>query len=123
FYLKHDVNAEGRGSMFCPKCGTKNPEDGRFCRSCGADISSVPVAMGGMSGAILSDLGLDGCSTDSKKKAIRRTDPNEVYADGIRSVVMGVGFFIISMALLITGVANGQRWWWAMLFPAFTFLA
>jgi hypothetical protein len=108
--------------MFCPKCGTKNPEDGRFCRSCGADISSVPAAMGGMTGAILNDLGLDGCGTESSKRAIRRTDPAEVYGDGIRSAVMGVGFLIISMALLLTGVANGRTWWWAMLFPAFTFL-
>ena len=109
--------------MFCPKCGVKNPEDGRFCRSCGADISSVPVAMNGMKAAMLADLGLDGsCGTEGKKNALRRTDPNEVYADGIRSVFMGIGFLAVSMALLFTGVANGQTWWWAMLFPAFTFL-
>lgn len=36
---------------------------------------------------------------------------------------MGVGFVAISMALLFTGVAGGRAWWWAMLFPAVTFLA
>jgi len=71
--------------------------------------------------ASLADLGLDGCG-DSKKSSLRRTDPNEVYADGIRSVFMGIGFLAVSMALLFTGVANGQTWWWAMLFPAFTFM-
>ncbi|MGI8670151.1 MAG: zinc-ribbon domain-containing protein, partial [Aridibacter sp.] len=23
--------------MFCPKCGTQNPENGKFCRKCGTD--------------------------------------------------------------------------------------
>src|SRR5690606_34980919 len=105
--------------MFCPKCGVKNPEDGRFCRSCGADISSVPAVMSG--NLSFADLDSDGCG-DGKKSALRRTDPNEVYADGIRSVFMGIGFLAVSMALLFTGVANGHTWWWAMLFPAFTFL-
>lgn len=25
--------------MFCPKCGTQNPDGTRFCRSCGAQLS------------------------------------------------------------------------------------
>lgn len=59
------------------------------------------------------------CSTSGGKA----TDPAEVYAGGIKSIVFGVGFVVISLALLLTNVANGQRWWWAMLFPAMTFLA
>ena len=26
--------------MFCPSCGTRNPDGSRFCRSCGADLSA-----------------------------------------------------------------------------------
>ena len=37
--------------------------------------------------------------------------------------MMGIGFLIVSLVLLFTGVANGQKWWWAMLFPAFAMLA
>ena len=38
--------------MFCPRCGTRNPDGSRFCGACGADLSargpgSTPQAMAG----------------------------------------------------------------------------
>lgn len=100
--------------MFCPKCGTGNPDDGKFCRSCGVDIGGVSAALSGdVSGALAS------CGTKEK----RSNDPNELFADSIRNIVFGFGFMFISAALLFTNVANGSKWWWAMLFPAFSFLA
>ncbi|MFN2501427.1 MAG: zinc-ribbon domain-containing protein, partial [Pyrinomonadaceae bacterium] len=30
--------------MFCPKCGSQNPETGKFCRSCGTDVGGVSSA-------------------------------------------------------------------------------
>lgn len=109
--------------MFCPKCGTKNPEDGKFCRSCGADIDNVRKALEGSlvprSTEVfpMMQMGL------RNRRSIRRLDPNEVYGDAVRHIVSGFGFFVISMVLLLTGVAGGRSWWWALLFPAFTFLA
>ncbi|MFC2340179.1 MAG: zinc-ribbon domain-containing protein, partial [Olsenella sp.] len=26
--------------MFCPSCGTRNPDGSRFCKTCGTDLSS-----------------------------------------------------------------------------------
>ncbi|HBE81767.1 MAG TPA: hypothetical protein DDW24_03180, partial [Blastocatellia bacterium] len=49
--------------------------------------------------------------------------PDEVYGDGVKAIISGVGFLIVSIALFTTGVAGGHAWWWAMLFPAFSFLA
>lgn len=114
--------------MFCPKCGTKNPEDGKFCRSCGADLAGVSAALGGAVPAKSDDWGMGDWAGNAgaahiHHEAKRRKDPNEIYGDSIRSIISGVGFLIVSMALLITGVAGGKAWWWAMLFPAFTFLA
>jgi hypothetical protein len=109
--------------MYCPKCGTSNPENGKFCRSCGADIANVPAAMSGNLTPLLADLGLEGCGTGSAKDKIRRSDPNEVFGDAVKSVISGIGFMIVSFALFTTGVAGGKTWWWVMLFPAFTFLA
>lgn len=109
--------------MFCPKCGTNNPEDCKFCRTCGADIGNVRAALEGRLVSQTAErfhtagLGL------RSRRAVRRLDPNEVYADAIRRMVSGCGFFLISMILLTTGVAGGGSWWWAMLFPAFTFIA
>ena len=106
--------------MFCPKCGTENPDTGKFCRSCGVDLGIVNVAMSGG----LTKLADSGCGTgDPIKNAIRRNDPAEVSADGVRAIVSGVGFLIVAIVLLATGVAGGKAWWWAMLFPAFTFFA
>jgi hypothetical protein len=105
--------------MFCPKCGTQNPETGKFCRSCGVDLGNVSAVMSGDLPAHFTDAGV----AEIHHKAKRRSDPNEVYADAIKSIISGLGFLIVAIALLSTGVAGGKAWWWAMLFPAFTFLA
>lgn len=105
--------------MFCPKCGTQNPETGKFCRSCGVDLGNVSAALSGSLPATFTDPAV----AEIHHQAKRRNDPNEVYADAIKSIISGIGFIIVSMALLFTGVAGGRAWWWAMLFPAFTFLA
>ncbi|MCB1024984.1 MAG: zinc ribbon domain-containing protein, partial [Acidobacteria bacterium] len=33
--------------MFCPKCGTKNPNKGKYCRKCGSDLELVSDALSG----------------------------------------------------------------------------
>lgn len=112
--------------MFCPKCGTKNPDDGKYCRSCGVDLGNVSAALAGkkpsMLGGLDQDLGLGLASDDFAEKR-RRNNPDEVYGDGVKAIISGVGFLIVSIALFTTGVAGGHAWWWAMLFPAFSFLA
>lgn len=105
--------------MFCPKCGTQNPETGKFCRSCGTDLGNVSAAMSGNLPATITDAGV----AEIHYKAKRRHDPNEVYGDALKSIISGIGFLVVSIALLMTGVAGGRAWWWAMLFPAFFALA
>lgn len=109
--------------MFCPKCGTKNPDDGKFCRSCGVDLGSVSAALNAPSAPLYGLGGLDAVTAEDPNESRRRNDPAEVYGDSIKSIISGIGFLIVAIVLLSTNVANGQRWWWAMLFPAFTFLA
>lgn len=105
--------------MFCPKCGTENPETGKFCRSCGTDLGNVSAALSGELTSGFPDAGTAHLHHEAK----RRNDPNEVYGDAIKSIISGIGFLIVSIVLFTTGVAGGNAWWWAMLFPAFTFLA
>lgn len=103
--------------MFCPKCGTENPETGRFCRSCGTDLGNVSSALSGEARPPLAQTYVD------HKGRIRSNNPSDVLSHAVRSSVMGVGFLVVSIVLFMTNVAGGQKWWWAMLFPAFTLLA
>jgi uncharacterized membrane protein len=32
--------------MFCPKCGTENPEGAKFCSKCGAELGAAPAPSG-----------------------------------------------------------------------------
>ncbi len=101
--------------MFCQKCGTKNPDNGKFCRSCGTDLAVVPEQTG--INLKPADYYID------RKGRVRSNNPDDLWSSGVRNTIMGIGFLIVSLTLLITHVANGQNWWWAMLFPAFSLLA
>lgn len=101
--------------MFCPKCGTQNPDDGKFCRSCGVDLGNVNAAMSGEL-AVMDD----SCSVGGRRKP-RTAD--DMFAHAMKSIVTGIGFLVVSCVLYMTNVANGRAWFWALLIPAFTFLA
>lgn len=101
--------------MFCHKCGTKNPDNGKFCRSCGADLTIT-------SGALSNEVKLKDVYVDRRGR-VRSNDPDDIWSSGIRHTLLGIGFFVISMVLLLTNVAGGTSWWWAMLFPAFSLFA
>ena len=91
--------------MFCPKCGTQNPESGRFCRSCGADLGNISEALSG-------NLRKDHHLVDKKGKPVS-------YEQAITKIFTGLAFLIVAAVLGITGVAGGQFWWFWMLIPAF----
>ena len=101
--------------MFCQTCGTKNPDNGKFCRNCGTDLGALAPLPG--SEVKLSDVYVD------RRGRIRSNNPDDLWSAGVRNAIMGAGFLIVSLALLLTNVAGGHAWWWAMLFPAFSLLA
>ena len=103
--------------MFCPKCGSQNPETGKFCRGCGTDLGNVSAVMSGNLPATMTDAGV----AEIHYKHKRRQDPNEVHSDALKSIITGMGFLVVAIALALTGM--GRSWWWAMLFPAFFALA
>lgn len=101
--------------MFCPKCGTQNPDNGKFCRKCGTDLGNVSAALSGKAPENAIYPGTAHILEESK----RRQDPNEVFGDAIKNIFIGIGFLIAAIALFTTGVAGGKVWWWALLFPGF----
>jgi hypothetical protein len=105
--------------MFCPKCGTQNPETGKFCRTCGTDLGNVSAALSGNLPASITDAGV----AEIHYRHKRRQDPHEVQGDALKSIIIGIGFLVAAIALAISGIWGGRNWWWAMLFPAIFSLA
>jgi hypothetical protein len=72
--------------MFCPKCGSQNVEQSKFCRGCGADVSSVSAAMAGKPPARIT--------------AERHL---ELQSQSIRGLVLGAGFlFVAALAFALS---------------------
>jgi hypothetical protein len=88
--------------MFCPKCGGSNPDNGKFCRSCGQDLSPVSLA--------LKAKGLqDGLSCKNGKAMSLEGSMSKLF--------MGFAFLVVAVILGVTGM--GRSWWFWMLIPAF----
>lgn len=93
--------------MFCPKCGGQNPDEGKFCRSCGTDLGNVSSALS-RSPAPLTPQRL----VNSKGKPIS-------YESAITKMFSGVAFFAVAIALAFS---IGKGWWFWLLIPAFSSL-
>ena len=92
--------------MFCPKCGTQNPEVGKFCRSCGTDLGNVSDALTG-------NLSRPVQIMDRKGRPIS-------YEKAIVKMFTGLAFIAVVVALAFT--QRGYPWWFWMLIPGFSSL-
>ena len=92
--------------MFCPRCGSQNSEETKFCRGCGTDISGVVVALEGRASA----------PTALEEKHI------ELFSSGIRGLTMGIGFLIVAFAAIGISWRLGVLTIFALAF-SFVFLA
>jgi hypothetical protein len=109
--------------MFCPKCGTQNIEDAKFCRGCGADIALVPQAMTGHLPEASSDHeNVVGVVWDARgRRRIRRQGGEPRLDKAITNLFMGIGFLLVSFSVLLF-FPSGRMWWFWMLIPAFSML-
>ena len=98
--------------MFCPKCATQNVDGASFCRSCGANISLVPSALTGQLPTTIEE------NSDRRSRRNRKREPS--LDEGVKHLVMGVCFVIVSI-LISKYSPGGWAWWYWMLIPAFTF--
>jgi len=101
--------------MFCPKCATQNVEGASFCRSCGANVSLIPQAL-------IGQLPAAEPKNDFERWSRRRRQREPNLDDGVRHLLMGVAFVIISL-LISRYSPGGWTWWYWMLIPAAMFLA
>jgi hypothetical protein len=87
--------------MFCPKCGRQNPEEGKFCRSCGTDLGNVSQALSGPAPKPL---------LDHKGRPVS-------WERAIGKIFGGLAFLAVSIALAFS--QSGHGWWFWLLIPAF----
>lgn len=104
--------------MFCPKCGTQNPETGKFCRSCGTDLSPVSEALSGKTNNKMQGFGTIEPIQPLKIKN-HKGEPITLE-NALTKLFMGLAFFVVSIVLAVTGMGKG--WWFWMLIPAFGLL-
>jgi hypothetical protein len=90
--------------MFCPKCGTQNPETGKFCRSCGTDLGNVSDALAGK----------------LPRPLVNHRGRPISLESAITKLFMGIAFLAISIILGVSGMGRG--WWYWMLIPALMFV-
>jgi hypothetical protein len=95
--------------MFCPKCGTQNPDTGKFCRSCGTGLGNLSQALSGGFGGI-QPIAPIAPLMDHKGKPVS-------WERAIGKIFTGLAFVAVAIALAVTGAGRG--WWFWMLIPAF----
>ncbi len=103
--------------MFCAHCGNRTDEAETFCRKCGAkrsfgaNLTNVPVERHD------NDVIQEACSSVS----VPKKDPDELTGNGVASVFIGDGFFMVAVILSATNTAFSSLLWLLLLIPAFFF--
>jgi hypothetical protein len=92
--------------MFCPKCGSQNPETGKFCRGCGTDLGNVSEALSG--------------KLPEPRPVLDRKGRPVSWEGAIVKLFTGLAFLVVSIALAFSTMGRG--WWFWMLIPGFTSL-
>ncbi|HEU4389597.1 MAG TPA: zinc ribbon domain-containing protein [Blastocatellia bacterium] len=100
----------GDQAMYCPWCSAQNSEGGKFCRSCGQELSTVALAM---TGEVVED------DRHGRRARRRRFQSREAkIQNGIRHSFIGVGLLVAGFILMITR----QTWGIWLIFASFVML-
>ena len=98
--------------MSCLKCGNRT-EGERFCRKCGTNLEN--------SSLISKQNLLPRKSADESLAKAKSTDPDELIGNGIGSVIIGDGFFMVAVILSAAHSSVSSLLWLFLLIPAFFF--
>lgn len=92
-----EYGLEDRIIMFCPKCGSQNADETKFCRGCGADLSNVLMVAPNTPELRHRSSGKRGAASrpDTRSLSEKHID---LFSSGVRGLTIGVGFLIVSGA-------------------------
>ena len=76
--------------MFCPKCGSQNADETKFCRGCGADVSNALAAPATTGRGRRFSGRMEAAPMSIAEQQI------DLFSRGIRGLIMGAGLFIVS---------------------------
>lgn len=98
--------------MYCPKCGVRNVEDAKYCRSCGADIGLVPQALSGTlpegaSGAFALESG-----ASKGRKGRKKAKEPPTREKGLETVFTGIALMVIFLLGFFYFTAGFLIWVW-----------
>jgi zinc-ribbon domain len=79
--------------MYCPQCATANPDDVKFCRSCGTQLEAVALALSGKPAT--PDKG------SKKKNELTEEDWLEKRIAGVGGITRGSMLLAVSLLLAI----------------------
>ena len=102
----------------------KNSETGKFCRSCGTDLSTISDALSGKSSSKMPGFGMmiQPMQPMQPINLLNKKGKAVNWESMLSTLFTGFAFLIISIILGVTGVANASRWWFWLLIPAFAML-
>ena len=85
--------------MFCPKCGLENADETKFCRGCGAELTRVLASLE---------------PGKKKPKASLAERSIALYSRGVRGILTGIAFIIVS--ILVSEYGERDKVWWLVPF-------
>lgn len=95
--------------MYCPKCGTDNNDNARFCRACGMDISIVPMVLTGKLNATLEESPRKMARALKEQKKIEQSMN---WESAMSSFFVGVAFLLIFLGGLFFMRGLFMVWIW-----------
>ena len=99
--------------MSCLKCGNRT-EGESFCRQCGTNLKNSSLI------SFKQNL-LPRKSADESLTNVKSKDPDELIGNGIGSVIIGDGFFMVAVILSVAHSSVSSLLWLFLLIPAFFF--
>ena len=99
--------------LFCASCGNRSDESEKFCRRCGANLPTAQIARG--KGFMQAPGPGEGLQVSTPREA------DELTGNGVASVFIGDGFFMVAVILSATHTSISSLLWLLLLIPAFFF--